>query len=167
MYLVQSLTIADMQAYCLSMKYSQAEYGRVFVIRLEDGDILHEAIESFALEHDVQSAALIAVGGAADKSKLVVGPEDGQARPVNPMVYELSGVHEIAGTGTLFPNEKGEPALHMHIAAGRENSTTTGCVRKGVKVWTTMEIVLFELTASTALRVFDPKIGFELLNPGP
>ena len=68
------------------MKYSQAEYGRVFIIRLEDGDILHEAIESFGIEHGVHSAALIVVGGAADKSKLVVGPEDAEARPVNPIV---------------------------------------------------------------------------------
>lgn len=31
------------------MKYSQARYGRVFVIRLEDGDILHfELLDSSA-----------------------------------------------------------------------------------------------------------------------
>ena len=30
------------------MKYSEAKPGRIFVIRLEDGDIVHEAIESFA-----------------------------------------------------------------------------------------------------------------------
>ncbi|MDY6863052.1 MAG: DUF296 domain-containing protein, partial [Thermodesulfobacteriota bacterium] len=29
------------------MKYSQAKPGRIFVIRLEDGDIIHEEIEKF------------------------------------------------------------------------------------------------------------------------
>ena len=32
------------------MKYSQARQGRTFVIRLEDGDIVHEKIEQFARE---------------------------------------------------------------------------------------------------------------------
>jgi predicted DNA-binding protein with PD1-like motif len=32
------------------MKYSQAEHGRIFVIRLEDGDVIHETIENFAAQ---------------------------------------------------------------------------------------------------------------------
>ncbi len=31
------------------MKYSQARLGRIFVIRLEDGDIIHEELEKFAI----------------------------------------------------------------------------------------------------------------------
>lgn len=30
------------------MKYSEAKQGRIFVIRLEDGDVIHEEIEKFA-----------------------------------------------------------------------------------------------------------------------
>ncbi|NIT59971.1 MAG: DUF296 domain-containing protein, partial [Aliifodinibius sp.] len=30
------------------MKYSEAKQGRIFVIRLEDGDIVHDEIERFA-----------------------------------------------------------------------------------------------------------------------
>jgi predicted DNA-binding protein with PD1-like motif len=30
------------------MKYSEAKPGRIFVIRLEDGEIVHEVIEAFA-----------------------------------------------------------------------------------------------------------------------
>lgn len=29
------------------MKYSEAKQGRIFVIRLEDGDIVHEELERF------------------------------------------------------------------------------------------------------------------------
>ena len=113
------------------MKYSQAQQGRTFVIRLEDGDIVHEEIERFAREQSVRAAALIVVGGAETGSKLVVGPEEGRAEPVSPMEHVLDNVHEIAGTGTLFPDEKGNPVLHMHMACGRETSTVTGCVRNG------------------------------------
>jgi predicted DNA-binding protein with PD1-like motif len=147
------------------VKYSQAEQGRVFVIRLEDGDVLHEEIQEFAKEKSISAAALIAIGGADRDSRLVVGPEDGRAAPVTPMEHVLADVSEIAGTGTIFPNERGEPVLHMHAACGREAETVTGCVRKGVKTWHVMEIVLFELTGSDAVRRLDPTTGFALLEP--
>jgi predicted DNA-binding protein with PD1-like motif len=42
-------------------------------------------------------------------------------------------------------------------------TTKTGCVRQGARVWQTLEVVLFELTDTTAHRVFDPRLGFRLL----
>ena len=147
------------------MKYSQAEQGRVFVIRLEDGDIIHEELERFAREKSITAAALIIIGGADKGSTLIVGPEEGRAEPVVPMEHVLDNVREVAGTGTLFPDENGEPLLHMHMACGRNESTVTGCIRRGVKVWQLMEVVLFELVDSTAVRRLDDAIGFPLLEP--
>ena len=98
------------------MRYSTARMGRIFVIRLEDGEVLHETIERFAEEQGIRAAALIIVGGADEGSRLVVGPEKGRVEPVNPMTHVLDSVHEISGTGTLFPDEEGHPVLHMHIA---------------------------------------------------
>ncbi len=60
------------------MKYSQAKIGRIYVIRLEDGDIIHEEIEKFAREKSIKAAALIIIGGADEGSKLIVGPEHGR-----------------------------------------------------------------------------------------
>ncbi len=145
------------------MEFSQAQHGRVFVIRLHDGEILHEEVERFATQHSIRAAALIAVGGADEGSRLVVGPQEGRSQPITPMEHVLNNVHEVTGTGTIFPNEKGAPVLHMHIAAGRETSTVTGCVRRGVRVWHVLEIILFELVNTTAVRVFDRQTGFELL----
>ena len=147
------------------MKYSQAAYGRIFVIRLEDGDILHEKIEEFACEKSIKAAMLIAVGGADTGSKLIVGPEEGRSKPIQPMELILDGVHEITGTGTIFPDEKNNPKLHMHIAGGREDSVKAGCVRNGVRVWHIMEIILLELLDTKAKRVIDDETGFELLRP--
>ncbi len=147
------------------MKYSLARQGRTFVIRLEDGDVVHEQVEAFARKESVSSAALIILGAADEGSELVVGPRHGRAESLTVMGRALDNVHEVAGVGTLFPDEQGAPTLHMHMACGREASTTTGCIRKGVKVWHTMEIILFELVDSTGIRVHDPKLGFQLLNP--
>jgi len=147
------------------LKYSEAAQGRIFVIRLEDGDIVHESIEAFAVEKSIRSAALIIIGGADKTSRLVVGPEDGRAERIVPMTHMLNNVHEAVGTGTIFPDKDGKPVLHMHMACGRNNDSVTGCVRTGVKVWHIMEVVLFELINSRARRSYDKTTGFELLSP--
>ena len=147
------------------MKYSEAKQGRVFVIRLEDGDVLHEEIEKFAREKNINAASLTAVGGIDKGSKLVVGPENGRAENVNPMIHTIDDVCEITGSGTIFPDDEGSPVLHMHIACGRKDKTVTGCVRAGVKIWHVLEIVLYEITDTTASRSFDKETGFKLLQP--
>jgi predicted DNA-binding protein with PD1-like motif len=147
------------------LRYSEATQGRIFVIRLEDGDIVHESIEAFAAEKSIQSAALTIIGGADKQSRLVVGPEDGRSEKVVPMTHMLANVHEVAGTGTIFPDKDGNPVLHMHMACGRNNDTVTGCVRTGVKVWHVMEVILFELINSSAKRSYDANTGFDLLVP--
>ena len=147
------------------MKFSEAKQGRVFVIRLEDGDVVHDCIERFAREHRIRAAALIIVGGADAGSRLVVGPEEGRAAPIAPMTHSLEEVHEVAGTGTLFPDENGTPLLHMHMACGREARTITGCVREGVKVWHIMEVILFELVGCTARREAQPPMVWKFLAP--
>ena len=147
------------------MKYSQAKQGRIFVIRLEDGDIVHEEIEKFVRKQSVKAGFLIVLGGADKKSRLVVGPKSGRSKPIVSMKQVLDNVHEVAGTGTIFPNEQGVPVLHMHMACGRKRTTVTGCVRAGVRVWHVMEVVLVELVNTSAIRAFEPDTGFELLKP--
>ena len=147
------------------MKYSEAKQGRTFVIRLEDGDVIHDKLEDFARTHAIEAATLIALGAADEGSKLVVGPEHGRTKSITPMVHSLDNVHEIAGVGTIFPDKDHNPTLHMHIACGRDERTLTGCVRRGVKVWHIIEVVLTELVGSSASRIFDEQLGFELLEP--
>jgi predicted DNA-binding protein with PD1-like motif len=83
------------------------------------------------------------------------------------MRHEIDNVCEATGTGTLIPDEDGNPVLHMHISAGRKEKTITGCIRQGVRVWLIMEVVIEEFTNCTALRVKDPESGFKLLSPEP
>lgn len=149
------------------MKFTSATPGRIFILRLEDGEILHETVEAFAREQGIRAAALIVLGGADEGSKLVVGPAEARSSPVVPMEHILAGTCESTGVGTVFPDAEGKPVLHMHIACGRKGSTVTGCVRRGVKVWQVMEIILWELNGTDAKRVLDPATGFELLQPSP
>lgn len=147
------------------MKYSEAKPGRVFVIRLEDGDVVHEVLEQFARDKGIQAASLVILGGADKGSVLVTGPVHGRTSPVVAKTRELDNVHEVAGVGTLFPNAAGESRLHMHMACGRDAATITGCIRNGVKVWQVMEVILYELTETSGVRRKDAATGFELLVP--
>jgi predicted DNA-binding protein with PD1-like motif len=146
------------------MKYTQGKQGRIFVIRLEDGEVLHEKLEEFAVEHRIASAAVWATGAADRGSRLVVGPKDCEARPIDPNEIVLDDVREFSGVGTIFQNENGRPVLHMHAACGRSGTTITGCVRRGVKVWQTMEVVIEEMLGVQAVRELNSSLGFELLN---
>ncbi len=147
------------------MKYSRARQGRIFILRLEDGEIVHEVIEKFAAEQKISAASLLILGGADDGSHLVVGPKEDRGLPLEPMEQVLKNAHEVAGTGTLFSDENGTPLLHMHMACGRKTETTTGCIRAGVKVWHVMEVVIFELLDTTAKRVVEQPLGIKLMQP--
>jgi predicted DNA-binding protein with PD1-like motif len=148
------------------MKYSEAQAGRIFVMRLEDGEIVHEVIEAFAAEHSIKAASLIILGGADAGSRLVVGPENGRSSPIVPMEHVLDDVREVTGTGTIFPDDEGTPILHLHMACGRNSSTVTGCTHRGIRVWQVMEVILFELTGTKSRRLPDAVTGFKLLIPG-
>ncbi len=148
------------------MKFSEASMGRVFVIRLEHGEVIHECIERFAVENGISCAALILHGGGDDGSVLVTGPQDGSSSPpIAPQVSRLKGVHEVVGTGSLFPDEQGQPILHVHLACGRGESTVTGCIRTGVRAWHVVEVMLWELQDCRARRRPDAASGFQLLVP--
>lgn len=147
------------------MKFAEARAGRVFILRLEDGEIVHEVLEQFAIEQNIEAASLVILGGADDGSRLVVGPKEDRTLPLEPMKMELQNAHEVTGTGTLFKDDEGTPLLHMHMACGRSGKTTTGCIREGVKVWRVMEVVIHELLGTSARRVIEEPLGLKLLQP--
>ena len=149
-----------------TLNYTEAKLGRIFILRLHQGERLHEVIEKFAAEKQVSSALCFFLGGAEDKSKVVVGPKDGKALPPEPMVTLLKGVHEGCGVGTIFADEQGKPKLHMHASFGRNDTAVTGCVRMGVDVWQIGEVVILELACSSAKRAKNKDTGFELLEIG-
>ncbi len=145
------------------MQYREGRQGRVFILRLEEGERLNDSIEQFAREKRVSHGLAFFLGGSADGSKMVVGPEANR-ETIIPMIHALKGEHEVLALGTLIPDEAGEPVLHMHGAAGRAGRATVGCTRAGVDVWLIGEVVLLEiLGADSARRRKDPATGFQLL----
>jgi predicted DNA-binding protein with PD1-like motif len=148
------------------VKYESVSIGRALVVRLEDGDVVHEAVEEAARAAGIARAVVLVVGGADGGSRVVVGPEDGRAAAIVPIERLLHDVHEMAGVGTLFPDESGRPVLHLHAAFGRDDQVTAGCIRRGVVTWVIGEVVVIELLGSVATRRVDPGTALELLDLG-
>ena len=147
------------------MKYMETRTGRTFVLRLDQGEVLHEQIEAFAKEQGVLRGVVFTLGGAESNSELITGPGNGEnfaaGKPIN--THFLDGVHESAGVGTIFPDEGGEPVLHLHMTCGRKDRAITGCARNGVVVWLYMEVVIIELQGERGTRLPDAASGFSLL----
>lgn len=146
------------------MKSMQADFGRIFVLRLEHGDEIPDCIEAFAAEKGVRRA-LVAMLGGIGQGKVVSGPRDGKERPIAPMIEAITAVHEAQALGTIFPDPAGKPSLHMHAGLGRAGRTITGCIRPGIDVWQICEAVMIELVCE-AKRSVDPDTGFKLLDLG-
>ena len=144
------------------MLVSEGRMGRVFVVRLEDGDRLPDALEAFAADKGLAAGLCVLLGGAGD-GNIVTGPVDGEARKIIPIVHALGEVHEMAAVGTIFPDAEGTPRLHMHGAFGRGNTAKVGCVRRGVDVWRLAECVVIEILDANMARKLDPAFGFEIL----
>ncbi|MFC1893644.1 PPC domain-containing DNA-binding protein [Chloroflexota bacterium] len=148
------------------MKTSEGRFGRVFVIRLEDGDVIPDCIEDFAKEMAISMGEVILIGGI-DNGQVVVGPRCSDERPPEPMLVPLDGAHEIVGVGVIAPNEQGKPILHIHAALGRSGRTTTGCLRLGVTTWIVGEAILYEILEAGVVRIPNEETGFDLLQVGP
>ncbi len=176
------------------MNWSEGSLGRVFVIRLEEGEVFNTSLEAFAGERGVDRGLVFLLGGAGAGSRMVVGPavareeyREGTTNdatpagrdassspagpaailtPIEPLLHALAAPHEVLAVGTLFPGPEGRPLLHMHAAAGREGDATVGCTRAGTVTWLVAEAVILELLGTDAVRRVDPATGFELLQAG-
>ena len=144
------------------MKATEGHIGRVFVLRLEDGDVIPDCIERFAAEKKISIGQVILVGGIGS-GKIVVGPKDSAEMPPQPVLLPVSGAHEVVGVGIIAPDKDNKPVLHIHASLGRFNKALTGCLRPGVATWLVAEAVIYEILGAKAARLPDKKSGFDLM----
>jgi len=144
------------------MRSTQGTIGRIFILRLDDGDRVPDCIEKFAVENKILAAQVLLVGGLGS-GQVVVGPRNSVDMPPQPMLLPVDGAHEVVGVGLLALDESGKPVLHIHGALGRSGQTLTGCLRPGVDTWLVGEVVIYEILGTQMVRRPDPKSGFTLL----
>jgi uncharacterized protein len=144
------------------MQYSEGKINRVFVLRLEDGDMVPACIEQFAAEKGIKVGQVVLIGGIGD-GQVVVGPRVSAQMPPDPVLLPIEGAHEVVGIGIIAPNKEGKAKLHIHAAMGRAGRTLTGCLRYGAKTWLVGEAIIYEITGTTAKRLPDKASGFDLM----
>jgi predicted DNA-binding protein with PD1-like motif len=144
------------------MQAGEGKIGRVFIVRLEDGDVLPACLEQFAKEKKIRNGFVLLIGDIGG-GQIVVGPRKTNEMPPEPMLVPVDGAHETLGVGVLAPGEDGKPVLHIHAALGRSGQTMTGCLRPGVTTWLVGEAIIYEITGVDARRFMDSRSGFALL----
>ena len=141
------------------MQYSEGRIGRVFMIRIDDGEDLLEELRRFAERMGVKTG-VIQFLGALRQGRMVTGPEEPVIPPV-PHWEEYSDGWEIIGFATLYPGDNG-PAIHVHASLGKGRDTKTGCLRERAETYLVVEAVLTEYVGIAAQRVHDEKTGLHL-----
>jgi predicted DNA-binding protein with PD1-like motif len=144
------------------MKASEGKIGRVFVVRLEDGDIVPDCLERFAAEKSIKAGHVVLIGGIGG-GEVVAGPRKSDEMPPDPIHIPVDGAHEVVGLGIIAPDKDGKPVLHIHASLGRAGKTLTGCLRPGVSTWLVGEAIIYEITGTTAQRLPDKESGFDLM----
>ena len=144
------------------MKASEGKLGRIFVFRLEDGDVIPECIERFAEEKGVMAGYVNLLGGIGG-GQIVAGPTHSEQIPSEPILIPIKDAYEMLGVGVLAPNKEGKPVLHLHAALGRKKQTITGDPRYGITLRLVGEVILHEITGVSMARIKNEKSGLALL----
>lgn len=143
------------------MKYKELQEGRSFVLRLDNGENLLEELLTFFQEQRLQGAVFWVLG-ALEKGQLVGGPQTASLPP-EPINITFNDTREIVGWGNIARVMEGSPKIHLHMSAGRNDHTYTGCLRKKGQVFLTSEIYLREII-NFPVRKKEMSSGIELLD---
>jgi uncharacterized protein len=141
------------------MQYSEGQLGRVFIVRIDDGEDLLDAMQQFALDKKILTGAILFLG-ALKEGRMVTGPEELTIPPV-PHFVMFEGGWETFGVGTIYPGDSG-PAIHYHASVGRAGHALTGCLREKATAYLVLEAVVIEFTGLDVRREFDEKTQLHL-----
>ena len=141
------------------MQYSEGRLGRVFVLRIDDGEDFLAVTRDFIKDRAVRSGTLIFLG-ALRQGRMVTGPEE-LAIPPEPHYVMFEGGWEMVGIGTIYPGEDG-PAIHYHASVGRAGHALTGCLREKAVTYIIAEVIVLEFTGLEIRRRPDKKTGLVL-----
>jgi uncharacterized protein len=141
------------------MQYTEGHLGRVFVVRIDDGEDMLVSLHQFINDKSIQAGSIIFLG-ALMNGRMVTGPEEPVIPPV-PHFVMFEGGWEVFGVGTIYPGEGG-PHIHYHASVGRSGHALTGCLREKAITYLVVEVVILEFTGLSARREYDKKLQVHL-----
>jgi uncharacterized protein len=144
------------------MQYASGTQGRLFYIRFDHGEDLLSDLQIFIREHQIRSG-MIHLIGALSQGNLVAGPKK-TVLPPDPDWHSFDEARELVGIAMIREGSDG-PVLHYHCSTGRGDSTLTGCIRSGTKVYIVIEAVITEFAGFTVFTEKNENIGLDLPIP--
>jgi hypothetical protein len=141
------------------MQYAEGQVGRVFVVRIDDGEDFLDSMQRFIAEKGIQSGSVTFLG-ALMNGRMVTGPEE-PVIPPTPHFVMFEGGWEVFGVGTIYPGEGG-PHIHYHASVGRAGHALTGCLREKATTYLIVEAVIVEFTGLLGRREFDERTQMNL-----
>jgi len=141
------------------MQYTEGQLGRVFVVRIDDGEDMLISLHQFISDKSIQAGSILFLG-ALMNGRMVTGPEKPVIPPV-PHFVMFEGGWEVFGVGTIYPGEGG-PHIHYHASVGRSGHALTGCLREKAITYLIIEAVILEFTGLSARREYDKKLQVHL-----
>jgi uncharacterized protein len=145
----------------VNMQYSEGSLGRVFVLRMDDGEDMLESLKKFVKEKCIESGMMLFLGAMKD-GRAVTGPEKPVIPPI-PHFETFDSAWEVFGMATIYPSTEG-PKIHMHSSMGRGRAALVGCIRGKASVYLIVEAVLIEFKGLGARRELDKRTGLYLLS---
>ncbi len=132
------------------MKAFQAEEtGRTFIIRMERGDLLKEAITDFVKKVGIENAVILSGIATFDEAHLQMTTT--LDYPIRYYVHHLDEPLELAGLGGTIINF--EP--HLHGVISNAEKTWSGHLLEGCRILYLAEIVIQELLCHKLVRRAD------------
>jgi hypothetical protein len=141
------------------MQYTEGQLGRVFVVRIDDGEDMLVSLRQFINDKVIHAGTILFLG-ALMNGRMVTGPEE-PVIPPTPHFVMFEGGWEVFGIGTIFMGEGG-PHIHYHASVGRSGHALTGCLREKATTYLIVEAVILEFTGLSARREFDKKMQVHL-----
>jgi predicted DNA-binding protein with PD1-like motif len=141
------------------MQYSEGSIGRIFYIRIDDGEDVLSVITDFVQKKEIRSGVIQFIG-ALSGGMMVTGPEQ-EVLPPDQHFERFSGGWELFGCATITPGTT-TPHIHLHGSAGRGKQSMTGCIREKARVYIIVEAVIMEITGLDITREFDRHTGMIL-----
>lgn len=138
------------------MQYSEGQPGRVFVVRIDDGEDFLAVMQEFVRSKAVQYGTILFLG-ALRQARMVTGPEE-EVLPPDPHHVMFEGGWEMVGIGTICQGDDG-PHIHFHASVGRAGIALTGCLREKAVTYIVAEAIVIEFTGLSIHREFDEKTG--------
>lgn len=142
----------------LSKLVSKPGETRVWIVVLQRGEEVKDAILQVIKREGIENASFVALGAF---EKAVLGYFDWQEKKYQEIPVEEQ-VEVISLMGDVVPDEKGAPSFHAHTVLGRrDGSTRGGHLIKG-HVRPTLEVTVTELPAHLTRRKH-PELGIALI----